>query len=271
VVVDPKLREIVTFEQVNLVSGGQLPRSGPFDVVFFRNVSIYWRQKTTNQVCSRLADLVADDGVIFVGPSDPVELRSPEWEQRISNGVRSFWRHRYEETAAPVFSESPVEQAVDREPLSIQRQDLPFRTSSIVQPWTRSLVTEATRCCPDRSSPPQIGGVHRQPMPSEGEPSKEQTCAVIAKVKSLADLGQYEEALELLRKDVVGQSVTGRLWLGILMLTLDSDHEAVRAFRQCVFLQPEEVEYRRWLAVAYEAVGKTREAARELRNVARMG
>jgi Flp pilus assembly protein TadD len=37
-------------------------------------------------------------------------------------------------------------------------------------------------------------------------------------------------------------------------------------FRQCVFLSPEESEYRYWLGVAYEATGRTVEAEREFRN-----
>jgi chemotaxis methyl-accepting protein methylase len=271
VVVDPRLREIVSFEQVNLVSGGRLPRSGPFDVVFFRNVSIYWRQKTTNQVCARLARLVADDGVMLVGPSDPVELRSPEWEQRISRGVRSFWRHSPEAADQPVNLLSPAPQTNETEPLSSQLRRLPYPTSKRYQRWSQLPDRAVQARANGYQSLPQVNGVHRQRLLPRGESSKERTVSVIARVKRLADLGEYQAALELLRQDEVGQTVTGKLWLGILMLSLDSDHEAVRAFRQCVYLQPEEAEYRRWLAVAYEAIGRNREAARELRNVARMG
>jgi chemotaxis methyl-accepting protein methylase len=270
VVVDSQLREIVTFEQVNLVGSGHLPDSGPFDVVFFRNVAIYWRQKTTNQVCARLAELVADDGVMFVGPSDPVELRSPEWEQRISRGVRSFWRHQPAPAAPRINKVGPALQAKETEPLSNQLRRLPYPVSPRYQRWSQQPAKEVRLAAPVQDSLPQVSGVHRQSRIRQSESSRERTFSVIAKVKSLADLGEYEAALELLRRDTVGETVTGKLWLGILMLSLDSDHEAVRAFRQCVYLQPEEAEYRRWLAVAYEAIGKNREAARELRNVARM-
>jgi chemotaxis protein methyltransferase CheR len=41
-VVDPRLRALASFHQANLFVG-DLPPDGIFDVVFFRNVSIYWR------------------------------------------------------------------------------------------------------------------------------------------------------------------------------------------------------------------------------------
>jgi chemotaxis protein methyltransferase WspC len=268
VVVDPQLRDIVSFEQVNLVSGDHLPRSGPFDVVFFRNVAIYWRQKTTNQVCGRLAKLVADDGVMFVGPSDPVELRSPHWEQRISRGVRSFWRHDPKAADHRDNQVSPVFQGNETEPLSSQLRRLPFPKSPRYRMWDHQPVRAVTPGSNGHQT--QVNGIRRQRLLPQSETSKERTVSIIARVKQLADLGEYEAALELLRQDEVGQTVTGKLWLGILMLSLDIDHEAVRAFRQCVYLQPEEAEYRRWLAVAYEAIGRNREAARELRNVARL-
>jgi len=47
---------------------------------------------------------------------------------------------------------------------------------------------------------------------------------------------------------------------GILLLNLGRAEEAVRALQQCVFLEPEEPTYRRWLAVAFEAMNREEEA-----------
>jgi len=89
-------------------------------------------------------------------------------------------------------------------------------------------------------------------------------------VRRLADRGLYEEALAVLAADERHATVEGRLWKGILCLATERETEAVSAFRQCVFLEPAEVEYRRWLAAAYEAAGCHGEAERERRNVATM-
>jgi Flp pilus assembly protein TadD len=94
---------------------------------------------------------------------------------------------------------------------------------------------------------------------------------LLEEVRRLADTGQYHAALDAIEDHDGGTSVSGRLWKGILRLNLGDSDAAVSLFRQCVFLRPEEPDLRRWLAVAYEAVGKIKEAEREHRNAAEMG
>jgi tetratricopeptide (TPR) repeat protein len=90
-------------------------------------------------------------------------------------------------------------------------------------------------------------------------------------VRKLADGGRYTEALEVLSAEDVGLTIEGKLWQGILLLNLEQNEEAVRLFRQCSFLRPEVPEYRQWLAVTYEALGRTVEAEREFRNASEVG
>ncbi|MBZ0115620.1 MAG: hypothetical protein K8H88_01405, partial [Sandaracinaceae bacterium] len=88
---------------------------------------------------------------------------------------------------------------------------------------------------------------------------------VLDDVRALADAGRSLEALALL-DSLCDTSARARLWRGILMLDLDRPDDAVQVLRQCVFLEPKEVSFRRWLAHAYEAAGRATDAARESRN-----
>lgn len=65
------LRPIVTFSEVNL-KNPLVPVGCKFDIVFFRNVSIYFSEDTTRAICRRLGSLIADGGTLFAGPSDPI-------------------------------------------------------------------------------------------------------------------------------------------------------------------------------------------------------
>jgi chemotaxis protein methyltransferase CheR len=66
--VERSLRDRVQFAQVNLIA--PLPNVGKFDVVFLRNVLIYFNLETKRQVIERIAQVIKPDGHLFVGHSE---------------------------------------------------------------------------------------------------------------------------------------------------------------------------------------------------------
>lgn len=64
-----ELRDMVTFEQLNLLSS-HWPVSGPFDVIFCRNVMIYFDKPTQAKILNRFAPLMRQDGLLFAGHSE---------------------------------------------------------------------------------------------------------------------------------------------------------------------------------------------------------
>lgn len=67
--VDAKIRSRVTFDQVNLKSPLP-PNLGKFDVIFLRNVLIYFDQETKKQVVERLVTALKPGGYFFVSHSE---------------------------------------------------------------------------------------------------------------------------------------------------------------------------------------------------------
>ncbi len=63
-------RALVTFGVVNLIS--ELPFSGAFDVIFCRNVAIYFDRPTQQLVWGRFAKLLLSDGHLFIGHSERI-------------------------------------------------------------------------------------------------------------------------------------------------------------------------------------------------------
>ena len=66
--VDPKLRSRVQFMQVNLIA--PLSGLGQFDLVFLRNVMIYFDMPTKRQVVARIAEHLNPGAHLFVGHSE---------------------------------------------------------------------------------------------------------------------------------------------------------------------------------------------------------
>ncbi len=67
--VRPELRKMVTFKQLNLLGDGW-PVSGPFDVIFCRNVMIYFDKPTQSKILSRFVPLMKPHALLFAGHSE---------------------------------------------------------------------------------------------------------------------------------------------------------------------------------------------------------
>jgi chemotaxis protein methyltransferase CheR len=65
----PELRELVRFRRVNLHDDGAGPE-GPFDLVFCRNVLIYFSPEGRARVVEKLLSSLAPDGYLFVGHAE---------------------------------------------------------------------------------------------------------------------------------------------------------------------------------------------------------
>ena len=64
-----ELRNLITFKQLNLLSDSW-PVQGPFDVIFCRNVMIYFDKDTQRRILSRFVPLMKQDGLLFAGHSE---------------------------------------------------------------------------------------------------------------------------------------------------------------------------------------------------------
>ncbi len=67
--VRPELREMVTFRQLNLLAD-TWPLSGQFDVIFCRNVMIYFDKATQRKILGRFVPLMKPDALLFAGHSE---------------------------------------------------------------------------------------------------------------------------------------------------------------------------------------------------------
>jgi len=64
----PELKGLITFRQINLMD--DLPMSGPLDVIFCRNVVIYFDKDTQRGLFARMARLQRQDDLLFLGHSE---------------------------------------------------------------------------------------------------------------------------------------------------------------------------------------------------------
>jgi chemotaxis protein methyltransferase CheR len=87
--VAPGLRRMVTVSECNLAA--PLPRMGPFDVVYLRNVLIYFDLSTKQSILRRVRELMRPDGWLFLGAAETTLGVDDSWE-RVVIGRSSAYR-----------------------------------------------------------------------------------------------------------------------------------------------------------------------------------
>ncbi len=67
--VKPELRRMISFQRLNLLEPNWFVR-GPIDVLFCRNVMIYFDKQTQYRILARFAPLMSERGLLFAGHSE---------------------------------------------------------------------------------------------------------------------------------------------------------------------------------------------------------
>jgi chemotaxis protein methyltransferase CheR len=80
------IRKPITFKQLNLL--GSWPMKGPFDVIFCRNVLIYFDGPTKSELIRRYKDMLKPGGWLYIGHSESVVGGFPG----LSMGGRTTYR-----------------------------------------------------------------------------------------------------------------------------------------------------------------------------------
>jgi len=92
--VRPELQQMMTFDHANLVENSlsaKVRRHGPFDVVFCRNVLIYFTPEERALVIDRIARSMHKGGYFISGATETPEGRISRWNQVMYKGKR-LWQ-----------------------------------------------------------------------------------------------------------------------------------------------------------------------------------
>ncbi len=86
--ISQEIRDMVTYKPFNLLESAST--LGTFDIVFCRNVLIYFDQETKGQVLSRIAKIMPADGYLYLGGAETVLGISDSFE--VVPGQRGVYR-----------------------------------------------------------------------------------------------------------------------------------------------------------------------------------
>lgn len=96
------LRQWVTFHSFNLLNAAENHTGDPFDVILFRNVSIYFDQQTRREIHQQLSQLLAPNGILLCGVTETLGNDLGVFELTEAQGV-FYFRRSEQSVSRPVI------------------------------------------------------------------------------------------------------------------------------------------------------------------------
>jgi chemotaxis protein methyltransferase WspC len=235
--VNDDIRQQVRFKQGNLLEFDLTARAGYYDVVFCRNLLIYFDKPTTKAAIAKLRALLADDGQLFAGYAE----------------VPSFCQHGF----------TPLPHSLA---FGLLKDHAPAQAAAR-QPHAPRLPTKAPppRAARSIASPPSLPA----PVPRPRAPSARTASApalspvptpaiaadLLAEARRLADLGDIKAAERHCRDHLAlhPESAEAYFILGLLNELTNKPKMAEDYWKRCIYLQPDHYEALCHLALLAEA------------------
>ena len=199
------VRDVVELSYHNLVKEPYpIPLSGNFDVIFCRNVTIYFRLESTRRIMRRFFESLNPGGYLFVGHSETLASVSDEFEPVEIDGVFLYRKPNPPQAAGSGRS-------VVRRPLRAKRREEQQRDAS-----------------------PE----HASPQPAAVERALETHLRI---AHAHADAGDFVAAIASCRRalNVNPLSASARYILGVIYQRLDDPLRAAEEFKRAVCVNPD--------------------------------
>ena len=284
----PAVRAQVKLHLANLLSPALALPLAAYDLVFCRNLLIYFDVATQIRSIQILTGLARQDGLLFVGPAEASVLT--RLRHRSIGVPMAFAFHSL--PASTPASMRQTEPGATASPLlsgSTWRADAPGRglapplravpplsarapsTPSVAAPHTRTPAASAVQSTLSRDRADTAGlttmtaaSAMTSPAPPRASHLAADEDASFAAMNALADKGRFEEALAACRKHLerFGPSATVFYRQGLFHDAARRPEAAQEAYRKTLYLEPHHPQALLQLAALLEAAGDVQGAAR---------
>jgi len=222
--INEELKGLVSFSQGNLLET-PVPEKPVYDIVFCRNMLIYFDTDSQHRAIDILRSLLKEDGVLFLGHAESGIMLGKDFKHVDARGSFAFRKH----AAKPALA--------------------PKATRAHAQPKT-----EQAPKAPDRKEAPPHRKHERQPRPHQepvrhatgDEPTKreERQDLALAKAEDLANKGDFVKAAELCDEHIKKAKLDpeGYLLKGVIMMALKKNDEAEKLLGKAIFLKADSYE-----------------------------
>ena len=230
------VKDLVDFHKFSIFDRNLIVGREPYDMIFCRNLLIYFSEDMQEKAIETLSGLLIDSGILFLGHSEFGIAKRMEFES--VNFPSSFAFRKRVSTR-------------DRKKVGQSGKPAP-ELKSVNSPAAKTKPPESRL----KKSPPEQGHYEVKPVADIG--------AMLEKAAIFADLGKLHEAetlcLQYLDRDKLNPYAY--YILGVARLSLSRMKEAAKAFSRALYLNPDYYDALIQLALLKEREGEHLEAYR---------
>ncbi|UCC10994.1 MAG: tetratricopeptide repeat protein [candidate division WOR-3 bacterium] len=249
------IRDTVTFDHHNLVSTPYpLPLIGKWDIIFCRNVFIYFETDTVRRVIRNMYEYLNDNGYLFIGYSESLFNISADFLPMQIGEIFVYRKlpTKTPEAFIPEITPAPKKKN-DHRPRPVTKTE-----------EKRSLFTAAfelfSRCEFDDSLEKILQFLKENPVHAEGR----LLAGRIYLEKGLCDQAA-REFTQLIQSDSL--CAPAHYFLGVIHMKKNQFEQAIKQFKKALYANRNFAMAHFSLATAYQYSGVTDRALREYRNV----
>ena len=239
------VRDHVRLVQGNLLDAAFRPPSSTYDIIFCRNLLIYFDAHTQARVLVTLTALLAPDGVLVVGAADTFAVRRAGYVPA-PGAERSFlFQHR------PAVAEDAL--ALSEVAARPRRARSRLHTARPALARTKAATRDSSALGSNviRAKPP-AGPVAESPSP------------LVAEIARLAGAGRLAEAVRLGEDALTATEADAELLalMGTTYAALEDESRAEACYRRALYLDPSHADALLHLALLLEGRGDATAASR---------
>lgn len=241
----PEIKATVKFGKGNVVSPGFMTGEGAYDVVFCRNLLIYFDYDMKCSVLKTLHSLMSDRALLVLGHAETGRMPAGLFETLNLPGSFAYLKSDGPELVSAMRNAAGSTAATGRLPAPRSRHKRKSSTPSKAAHTATGAVTPSPR----------------KWMQSPDEPPAN-VQGWVESVQQLADEGRLKQALTECDKLITAapDSAQGYYLKGLVLLGFDADTQAMEAFKKAVYLDPKHYPSLIHLSVLAEEQGELRAA-----------
>ena len=256
----PRIRKMVTFSYLNFaddVYPSLSNNTGAMDIIFCRNVLMYFTAERARQVTGNFHRALVDGGWLIVSPAEASNALLPSFTP-----VEFPEAVLYRKTAGAALSVSPVSRS--KQEVSISWERSPGRDSHYRGPEAcPELVEVAAPATPHDVAIFPVPELIQKPA---AQPDKRETPSIMA--RDCANQGRLGEALEWCEKAIIADKMNpAHHYLLATVLQEQGQHDiAIQSLMRVLYLDPDFVLAHFALGNLHQSQGRYRQAQRYFEN-----